>query len=384
MPKRIRMLVAAGATCGLAAFGLVTAGAASATTGPGTYGPGSWYFDPGTGTNAIQLAATSSSTTTSTVYQAQIQQPINPDGSSVWSAKRGVIPVQFYLQQAADTKKTTTTTSAVYPPNLESDLGATYPSVGDYGALSFTPPPGTTVAGISNLTADFTWLTGYNHQGSMRWSIVTSAGNFFVYYGDTSSSFQSGTGGTGVNMTATGEARVETPETGPGKYVTWSDLINGTNGVNASDASVTVSEIDLVVDAGYGGTQKVQLSDVQITASGNTSEYVPGTVPGSTSTTDSVGPWSSTTSPAMYIDVAMGNPSDPGTVDETTYTGVGDTGGQFAIVNGMYKYNLSNTSLPLGSPGTYYVYMNSNPTLGNATRIPTTNAPNNIASFVLK
>jgi hypothetical protein len=33
-------------------------------------------------------------------YKAQIQQPINPDGTSTWPAKRGVIPVQFKLTKA--------------------------------------------------------------------------------------------------------------------------------------------------------------------------------------------------------------------------------------------------------------------------------------------
>ncbi|HJT00276.1 MAG TPA: PxKF domain-containing protein, partial [Terriglobales bacterium] len=35
--------------------------------------------------------------TTPSVYQALVQQPINADGSSVFSAKRGVIPVKFTL-----------------------------------------------------------------------------------------------------------------------------------------------------------------------------------------------------------------------------------------------------------------------------------------------
>ena len=373
MSRIIRALTAAGAVIGLSAFGLMTAGVAAASNGAGTYGPGSWYFDQGTGTNAIQLAQTSTSQSTSTAYQAQIQQPINADGSSVWSAKKGVIPVQFTLQQATATTTTTTTTDAVYPDTLESDIGATYPSVGDYGALSFTPPAGTTLAGITNLTADFTWQTGNNHQGSMRWSIVTSAGTFYVYYGDTSSSFQSGTGGTGANMTQATDARVETPELGPGTYVTWSDLINGTNGVNASDAAATVSEIDLVVDAGYGGTQKVHLSDVFI----NSSEYVPGTVTGSSTSTTTDGPWTTTTTPSMYIDIAKGSSSDPGTVDETTYTGVGDTSGQFAVVDSKYKYNLSNNL----TAGTYNIWMTPS---DDAHRIPVTNSPTGAATFVLK
>jgi hypothetical protein len=56
---------------------------------PGTQGPGSCYFDQGDGNNAIQLPQTGTSTNTSTNYQAQVQQPINADGSSVFSAKSG-------------------------------------------------------------------------------------------------------------------------------------------------------------------------------------------------------------------------------------------------------------------------------------------------------
>jgi hypothetical protein len=386
MTRMIRTLVAIALVAGPGAFGIMTMSAASATTAPGTYGAGSWFFDPGTGVNAIQPANTTTSTTTSTVYQAQVQQPINADGSSTWSSKKGVIPVQFTLQQATSTATTTITTDAVYPGTLESDLGATYPSVGDYGALSFTPPTGTTVGNITNLTADFSWLNGgNNHTGSMRWSIVTPDGVVYVYYGDLSSTFQSGQGGSGVNMATVTDARVEGEGSFSGSplYDTWSDVLSRT-APSGTVANETVSEIDLVVDAGYAGTQQVALSDVQITGNGSTGEYVPGTVPGSTSTTHSLSSWTATTSPAMYIDVVKGNASDPGTVDETTYTGVGDSGGQFAVVDGKYKYNLSNSSQPLGSAGTYYVYMNSSATLGNANRIPTSNAPGGIVSFVLK
>jgi hypothetical protein len=321
-----------------------------------------------------------------------VQQPINADGSSVWSAKKGVIPVQFTLQQATDTTTTTTTTDAVYPDTLESDNGASCPAPnytgpGCYGNLSFTPPAGTTVGSISNLTAHFGWPVGHNAGGSMRWALRTPDGEVWIYYGDLATTFQSGTGGSGTNMLTLTDARVEASQLGHSpQYDTLANVLAAPapTASYGTIANEPVTGIDLVVDAGWALTQRVQLSDVQITANGSTSEYVPGTVPGSTSTSDSVGPWTATTSPAMYIDVVKGNPSDPGTVDETTYTGVGDSGGQFAVVDGKYKYNLSNASAPLGSAGTYYVYMNSGPTLGNINRVPTINAPGNIASFVLK
>jgi hypothetical protein len=366
------MLVAAAAAGGLALSGLLTAGAASASTSPGTSGAGSWFFDPGTGTNAIQLAKTTTSTSTSTVYKAQVQQPINADGSSVWSANKGVIPVQFTLQQATDTKTTTTTTDAVYPGLLDSEPGGS-PA---YGALSFTPPAGTTVGNIANLTAAFSWLAGNNHTGSLRWSIVTPDGNVYVYYGDLSSTFQSGQGGSGVNMATVTDARVEGDGSlgGTPLYDTWSDVLSR-SAPSGTVANEPVSEIDLVVDAGYAGAQRVQLSDVQITANGSASEYVPGTVPGSTHTTDSIGSYSPTTTPPMYVDVVQTSGGAPGTVDETTYTGVGDTSGQFAVVDGKYKYNLSNASLP--GAGTYQVSMDPS----SAHNSPITTSP---GTFVLK
>jgi hypothetical protein len=165
-----------------------------------------------------------------------------------------------------------------------------------------------------------------------------------VYYGDTSSSFQSGTGGTSVNMadTSTTAARVETPELGPGVYVTWNDLVTGTGGVNASDPSATVSAINLVVDGGWGGSQVLNLTDAKVGINGVVSTF---TMPSSTPV--------QTTSPAAYIDVTQISGSTQGTVDETTYTGVGDTGGQFSVVDSMYKYNLATSSLP--GVGTYNV-----------------------------
>src|SRR5713101_3260150 len=93
----------------LATLGVVAAGG-DATTGT----TGSWTLYP------AQTDTTSSSTVTSTAYKAAVQQPINPDGSSSWPAKRGVIPVQFSLSTA--TKTVTTTTETVGPVVFQSIL----------------------------------------------------------------------------------------------------------------------------------------------------------------------------------------------------------------------------------------------------------------------
>jgi hypothetical protein len=379
MRRIISMLVAVTAAGGLALFGLISAGAASAGTA-GTTGPGSWSFDPGDGSNTISTTY-NTSTSTSTAYQAQIQQPINPNGSSVWPTKKGVIPVQFYLQQATDTK-TTKTPTTVYPDTLTSD-GTPYPGLNSYSALFWTPPSGSglTVGGLTNLTAYFRWLEGQNQAGSMRWTINTPDGNVYVYYGEP---FNTGAGtvDSGVNMitdpTNTSRVEAQSPLPASPQYDTWNNVMPRPVAGVGSIASEPVNWVQLVIDSGTStAPEQVQLSDVQITAGGNTSEYVPGTVTGTPVTTDSFGPWANTTSPAMYIDIAKGTSADPGTVDETTYTGVGDTSGQFAVVDGKYKYNLSNNL----STGTYNVFMTPNT---DANRIPVTNSPTGAATFVLK
>jgi hypothetical protein len=82
----MRKLVIIGTVVAALAVSRVVAAAPS--TAPGTYGPRLWYLERGDGHHAIQLATASTATSTSTAYQAQVQQPINPDGSSGWSARR--------------------------------------------------------------------------------------------------------------------------------------------------------------------------------------------------------------------------------------------------------------------------------------------------------
>jgi hypothetical protein len=310
------MLVAAAAAGGLTLLGLMTAAGASA----GTYTSGAWT-----------LTAPSTDS-----YSAQVQQPINPDGSSVWSAKKGVIPVQFKLYDTKSFK-------------FESLYGATTVDNGLYSSASYVPPSGTTVSQITSLIADYTWQGGVaaDHDGALRWSITTDIPNpkggfesLFVYYGDYPNfTAESGGDGSATNLLSLTDQRVDTTQFGGAFYDTWA---------HASDPSYlgndTVTSISLVLDAGWAGDQVMNLTDAQVVVNGATSTF---TMPASTT--------SQTTAPAMFIDIVKGTSSDPGTVDETTYTGVGDTSGQFAVVDGKYKYNLSTSSL--SGAGTYTVYM---------------------------
>ena len=317
MSRFLRMLVAGIAAGGLGLFGLMAEGAASA----GSYTSGAW---------TLTAPQTDS-------YSAQVQQPINPDGSSVWSAKRGVIPVQFKLYDTRSFAFESLLSGYANPPSSNG-----YAPLNQFASsdASYTPASPITVADLTSLVANYTWATGGNHGGSLRWSIETPDGNIHVYFGDSPNfTTESSADGSGANLLSLTDARVDTTQfTGGAFYDTWAHASSPT-----FLGSEPVTAVDLVVDGGWGGDQVLNLTSATVTDTINGSSTF--TMPASTT--------SQTTAPAMYIDLVQGSASDPGTVDETTYTGVGDTSGQFAVVNGMYKYNLSNNL----SAGTYYVYM---------------------------
>ena len=88
MSRALRMLLAATAAGGLALSALMTAGAASATVSSlGTHGPGSWYFHGGTGSHAIDLAATPASSRYFAGYQAAV-----PTGSATVATASFTVP----------------------------------------------------------------------------------------------------------------------------------------------------------------------------------------------------------------------------------------------------------------------------------------------------
>jgi hypothetical protein len=349
--RKSARLIALAAAAGTGAMMLLSAGAASASPGPGTYGPGSWFFDQGDGTNAIQLPHTSTSTSTATIYHAQVQQPINADGSSIFTAKSRTIPVKFQVQKQDVITTTTTTTPAVYPDTLSSLNGTIYPGIGSYGALSVSVPTGTTVSQVSNLTASFHWLQGHDWAGSLRWQIDTPDGQVYVYYGDPTAYTQEGgiatNGYSGTNMiTQATDARTEgfggfTRTASQPQYDSLANMM-ARSAPAGTIGQEPVTGIDLVVDSGFAGTQQVQLSDVQITDNQGTSEYVPGTIAGSTTNSTSTGPLVTDNSAPAWLSITKTSGSTPaGSVDEATLTSTqGDTGGQFRQVDSMYMYNL--------------------------------------------
>ena len=88
--------------------------ASSVPTASATDTTDTWYSYP------AQTYTTSDVVTQGCAYKTAVRPPINTDGSSNWSGRRSVIPVQFDLLAATST--TTTTTKSYDAPIWESLL----------------------------------------------------------------------------------------------------------------------------------------------------------------------------------------------------------------------------------------------------------------------
>src|SRR6187399_2085037 len=94
-------------------------------------------------------------------YQTSVQQPINADGTSNFKSNgKAVIPVKFALSQG---------TGAFVFESIFSDIPAN--TANDYSYLSFTPNTTLYFGDITNLMANYSWLLGDCHGGSLRWTI---------------------------------------------------------------------------------------------------------------------------------------------------------------------------------------------------------------------
>jgi hypothetical protein len=300
------------ASGGLAMLGLMGGGAASA----GTYTSGDWTLvAPG-----------------GTTYSAQVLQPINVDGSSVFNHKSRTIPVKYAVTQS---------TQFAFESVITGDSGVTPASDTAYSYASYDMPAGVTVSDLTDLTANFTWAFGANHGGGLRWQIGTPGGNIMVDYGDVATSLQTGTAGSGVNMvnsTTAEENRCESVEVGGTMYTPWSYVVT-----NFGDLAVT--NVVLVVDGGWDGLnthdQVLNLSDATVGYNlGSSPESSTFTMPAASAPTQ-------TNATPAWIHLYKVSGSTPGQIDETgIFSTQGDTGGQFRQVDGKYMYNLPVSNLP--------------------------------------
>lgn len=322
--RRLRYLTVAVAAMAVSGLGLVASSAAPAAAA--TYTSGPWELDAPGGTT----------------YSAQVQQPINADGSSTWQAKRGVIPVKFKLYQSQ---------GYVFESVVTGDSGVTPTSETAWSGLFYSVPPEVTVSNITDLTAFFDWTYGENHTGGLRWQVgvetPNGVKNIMIDYGDASASLQGGTAGSGANMAslASTENRCETSQL-PGyagvMYIPWSSVVSQFGGMS-------VSYIGLVVDGGgYQGPdgtsdQVLDLSGVNINHTNGSAFF----------TWPAASQGVQVTTPTATVSLERtGGTGDLGPVDEVLGTGASDSSGVYRIADGMYFYNLSASVL---GPGTYKV-----------------------------
>jgi hypothetical protein len=295
-------------------------------------------------------------------FTSQIQQPINPDGTSTWPAKRGVIPVQFKLTKSDKIEQTTDTvtdTTTVKTPRFESvcdNSDSAYSVIGKYSQI----PAGTTVKDISNVQAEFNYLLGASSGGSLRWDIGTEFGDVHIYYGDSHS--WTGTSGSNVNLMDATDDRFDDGNTS----VAGGTFYNTKAQMLAKLGDAKVNNVSLVVDSCWNGVNQkpnivsatvgingVDSTTVNPLAPRTTTSHVvtPGTVWTQVSTTNPV----QTNEPVAFIKVVkQATDTTPIDVIEELSSAQGDTTGQFRQIDGKYMYNLKAESLQKGS---FKVYM---------------------------
>jgi hypothetical protein len=299
-------------------------------------------------------------------FTAQVQQPINPNGTSTWPAKRGVLPVQFKLTKSdkvEQTLDTVTKTTTVKTPRFESVCGpddTAYSVIGKYAQI----PTGTTVADITKLQAGHQWLQGSNVGGAFRWDIGTNLGDIHVSYGDGPN--WTGDGGTDVNLMDATDNRFDDGNTSvPGGtfYNTKAQILDKFEGVGVNNVSLVVDGCasfgDKRLNVDYA-TVGIKDADSTITnplapKTSNSEVVTPGTVWTLIGTSN---PVQTNDVPAKLVVKKFNDGNNTEVVNEVLSSAQGDATGMFRQIDGKYMYNLKIESLT--GPGDYRVYMNIN------------------------
>ena len=339
----------------LAPLGLALAALAVATAlgigGAGAAVPaGTWELIP---------AQTDTIGTPVSTYQTVVRPPINSDGSSVYSAKRGVIPVQFDVLAGTDTPHTIGPVVFESINNGSDPTNASSTSPFAWSGLIFTPTDAMTFADVTSLVATYDFTTGDCHGGSLRWTVNVehngASQNIHVYYGDPNNvapSYQSCSGSydeSGDNLmdnTLGNPAnRFEFQSGGTPVYTTYADMLSDTN--NGTD---TVNWIGLILDSGWGGDQVIDPTTLAASVNGNA--WQPKT-PGTTHTYSDLAKTCDIPQAAIKVTKAAGTEGDP--VNEVVDSvQPKDTGVYFRNVDCKLIYNLDVSTLT-GS-GDYKVF----------------------------
>jgi hypothetical protein len=303
--------------------------------------------------------------TGATVYQAEVQQPIDTANTSNWSAKsKGAIPVMFKLS------------SGTGPAAFES-IGSDTNTDNDFAYMSFTPSSAITFNQITVLKTDYTFTLGDCHGGSLRWSVRTSpTQSVFIYYGAYPQFGNGGVNGctptstlgvdqSGVNMINQPDLRYDT-----------SQYVGGTFYDSYAHAQLLVGNAaviraSLVIDSGWqnapNGDQRLNVSNT--TVNDNVYQFVSSAGGSFTSTC---------TLPAANIQVTKLSPVPDGAInEEPVQTSLVDNGNAFRVVDCKYQYILSIPSL--SGSGTYRVEIKI-----NGVSVPTPASPGGQVKFDLK
>jgi hypothetical protein len=327
--KHLKHLGAAVALGALVVAGLLVSPASAATT------TGAWEQYPTTGTAGTV---------------AEIQQPINTANTSNWSSKsKGAIPVMFKLSTGAGPAAFESIGSDVSPDN-------------DFAYMSFTPDASTTFAQITNLSTNYSFTLGNCHGGSLRWSVRTSSTQrVFIYYGDAPNFTDCTTNSqNGTNMIGLADLRYDTSQYPGGtfydSYAHTLTLVGSTPVIRAS----------LVIDSGWGGDQRLNVSTTKV--NDNAYQFV-----------SAAGAFTQTCAlPAADIQVTGLTSNPDGSVNEEPVQGsLADDGSAFRVVDCKYQYILSIPSL-LGK-GNYQVEI----LIGDVS-VPTPASPAGQVKFDLK
>ncbi len=334
----LTVLAAASLTAALGVGGIASA----VTTTTGT-----WYFHgPQTYTDVTGTSVTGTS------YESAVRAPINADKSSNFSAKRGVIPVQFDLLAASTT---TTSTTRTYDPPVWKSIGSEQSLT--YAGLNLSPT--LTLNDITNLSATYAFTEGDCWGGSLRWTLYdanVTDGLINVYYGDPRNLAETGNQSCSGSYSETGKNLMDPSDStlptyrfelgNSGVYVDWATILAATN--QGADA---ITGAQLTLDSGWKGDQRADVSDVTV----NDNTWVPKTVETLNPVTVT-GDYAKTCElPAAELRWAKNDGTVSGGVIEASSIQPKDTGQFYRQVDCKYIYNLDVSSL--SGSGTYTVWV---------------------------
>jgi hypothetical protein len=264
----------------------------------------------------------------STSYSTSVQQPINTDGSSNFKANgKAVIPVKFSLSSG---------TGPAAFESIYSDNPANTDN--DFSFLSFTPTGSLTFGDLEELKADYAFTTGNCHGGALRWSVRTSpTQSVFIYYGDYPNFTDcTSTSQSGISLVNLADLRYDT-----GQYTGGTFYDSYANAIALVGPSTPVIRASLVLDAGWGGDQKLTLTSATV----NGNSFTPAAASAQSPTCNL---------PAATVKVTKFDASPSGPVNEPVSIQPSDDNSLFRTVDCKYMYNLATSSLQ--GVGTYTVY----------------------------